>query len=74
MFRDSKKSDASLPDQHLAALHARLERIGNQKLGGRLLPVTTDGRKPLERFSQNICLRLLFGQPWTEKLFTHCTA
>src|SRR5215470_2391054 len=68
MFRDSKKSDASLPDQHLAALHGRLERIGNQKLGGRLHPVTTDGRKPLERLSQSVCFRLLFGEPWTEVL------
>ena|SRR5215467_6223305 len=68
MFRDGKKSDASLPDQHLAALHPCLERIGNRKRGGCLHPITSDGRKSLERLSQSICFRLLFGEPWTEIL------
>src|SRR6516225_7463503 len=68
MFRDGKKSDTGFADDHLAALDAGSERIRNRKLRGRLHPVTSDGRKPLERLSQSICLRLLFGQPWTEKL------
>src|SRR6516225_5774099 len=66
MFRDGKQGHANFTDEHLAALHARPERIGNRKLGGSLHPVVSDSRQSVEYLSQGIRVRLLFSTPRAE--------
>jgi hypothetical protein len=68
MFRDSKKSDASLPDQHLAALTPALRESGIENSAGAPIQSPVDGRKSLERLSQTIRIRLSFRKPGAEIL------